>query len=208
MPRGKNWTKEEIEYLSENWGRYSVPQLAKKLNRSENAVRIKIVRYGLGHAVTNANCLNAQQLSNLMGIDIHTVTDYWIPRCGLKAQRKAPRGQRKQWFISMGVLMQWLKSNQNKWDSRRVEEFALGPEPGWLKQKRTADSVLPVRRLQKWTRKEDREAIRLYKTGNYTYQQIGNALGRSATSIKRRISKLDVWGTGRLRGAMERCLNV
>lgn len=198
MPRGKNWTKDEIEYLSGNWGRYSIPQLSKKLNRSENAVKIKIFRYSLGQAVTNANCLNAHQLSNLMGVDIHTVTNYWIPKCGLKAKHKAPRGQRKQWFISMGVLMQWLKNNQDKWDSRRVEEFALGPEPEWLKRKRTADRVLPERRLQKWTRKEDQEAIRLYKTGNYTYQQIGSALGRSATSIGHRISRLDVWETGKM----------
>lgn len=197
MPRGRSWTKDEIEYLSENWGRFTIPQLAKKLNRSENAVKIKIVRFGLGRAVTNANCLNARQLSDLMGVDVHAVTDYWIPKCGLKAKHKAPHGQRKQWFISMDILIRWLENNQDKWDSRRIEEFTFGPEPDWLKQKRAADRILPDRRLQKWSNKEDSEAIRLFKTGNYTYQQIGDILGRSAPSVEHRIHRLDVWGTGK-----------
>lgn len=204
MSRGRSWSKDEIEYLSENWGRFTIPQLAQRMNRSENAVKIKIVRFGLGRAVENANCLNARQLSDLMGVDVHAVTDYWIPKCGLKARQKAPHGQRKQWFIKMDSILHWLENNQDKWDSRRVEEFAFGPEPGWLKKKRAADKNLPDRKLQKWTAKEDKEAIRLFKTGNYTYYSIGQALGRSAASVEHRIQRLDVWGTGKFISEAER----
>lgn len=193
----KPWTPKEYEYLEENWGRFTIPQLAKKLNRTENAVKIKIFRRGLGRAVENANCLNANQLSDLMKIDSHTVTDYWIPKCGLKAKRKAPHGERKQWFINMESLLSWLEENQDKWDSRKVEKFAFGLEPEWLVRKREIDKTLPARKLQKWTEVEDNKAIILFKTGLYTYKQIGDMLGRSTSSVKHRICRLDVWGTGK-----------
>ena len=37
----RTWTKEEVEYLKEKWGNVSIPILAKKLNRSVNAVKLK-----------------------------------------------------------------------------------------------------------------------------------------------------------------------
>ena len=43
MGIGKNWTKQEEEYLIENWGTISVPTLAKNLRRSENAIIVKNV---------------------------------------------------------------------------------------------------------------------------------------------------------------------
>lgn len=104
MGKARNWTAEEYDYLKENWGKYTIPQLAKKLNRSEEAVRIKVVRKSLGRAVDNANCLTARQTSDLMGVDVHTVTDYWIAKCGLKSTLKAPYGDRKQHFIDFDKL--------------------------------------------------------------------------------------------------------
>ena len=38
MGLGRNWTKEEEQFLSDNWGQMSVPGLCKKLNRSKNAI--------------------------------------------------------------------------------------------------------------------------------------------------------------------------
>lgn len=38
MGQARNWTPEEKQYLSDNWGNLSVGTLMKKLNRSENAL--------------------------------------------------------------------------------------------------------------------------------------------------------------------------
>ena len=43
----KKWTKEDVEYLTEKWGNVSIPSLAKKLNRSVNAVKLKAGRLNL-----------------------------------------------------------------------------------------------------------------------------------------------------------------
>ena len=48
-PLGKRpWTPEDENYLAEKWGYASVPAIAKKLNRTENAVVVRAQRLGLG----------------------------------------------------------------------------------------------------------------------------------------------------------------
>jgi len=200
MPNGRVWTPEEIEFLDEHWGKLNIPQLAQRLNRSENAVKIKTVRYGLGKAVDRDNSLTARQVSYLMGVDIHAVTDRWVGKLGLKARKRAPHGQRKQTWIRMDDLVPWLKAHQDIWDSRRVELFAFGTEPKWLKEKRARDKALPEKRFKKWTPDEDKKLLSLYKTGRYTIDNIAEQLDRSPAAIEHRVMRLDVWGNGKYIG--------
>ena len=51
------WSKEEEEFLTENWGNLSIKAIAKKLNRSENAIEVRIrnrllKEYGIKAEVT------------------------------------------------------------------------------------------------------------------------------------------------------------
>ena len=39
--RGKDWSKAEIDYIRDVWGQKTIPEIARKLGRSINAVRIK-----------------------------------------------------------------------------------------------------------------------------------------------------------------------
>ncbi|MDR1408870.1 MAG: sigma-70 region 4 domain-containing protein [Oscillospiraceae bacterium] len=196
MPRGRTWTNDELEYLREKWGKFNIPQLAARLGRFENAIRIKIVRLGLGKGADNYNCLTARKTSELLGVDIHTVTDFWIAKKGLKAKRRAPHGTRKQWWIDFDALRKWLKNNSELWDSRRVELFALGGEPDWLKAKRESDAAKHGRKAQKWTSSEDLHAILLYRSNCYTVAQIAERLDRSASAVEHRLARLDIFGTG------------
>lgn len=45
---GKKWSEKEIDYLNSMWGRYNLNVLAKKLNRTVEAVKLKSERLGLG----------------------------------------------------------------------------------------------------------------------------------------------------------------
>ena len=47
------WSKEEEEFLTENWGNLSIKAIAKKLNRSENAIVVRKTRLGLGSFLEN-----------------------------------------------------------------------------------------------------------------------------------------------------------
>ena len=52
---GKWWSNEEIEFLEDNWGYKSIPVIAKSLNRTINAVKVKAVRLGLGDHLDSGN---------------------------------------------------------------------------------------------------------------------------------------------------------
>lgn len=43
-----NWTSEEVAYLEDSWGHASIPAIAKKLDRSVNAVKMKAQKLSLG----------------------------------------------------------------------------------------------------------------------------------------------------------------
>lgn len=197
--KGPDWSREEVELMQELWGTYTIPQIAKRLNRSVLAVKVKSGRLGLGRYVNSSQYITANQAAVLLQVDIHTVTDVWIP-AGLRFTWKAPQGKRKFRYIRMDDLLEWLRENPDRWDSRRVELFALGSEPEWLKEKRKADLTRPARRALKWTPDEDSRLVTMFRRGDRTYAEMGAELGRSPDAVERRVARLDVWGTGKYIG--------
>lgn len=194
MGRHNAWRQHEVEYLSENWGKYKVSTLAKQLQRPENGIVLKAKRLGLGPSNEGQGLINANQLSIALGVDRHCITDYWIAKCGLKAIRKATKESYKFWLIDIKDFWKWAEANQEKFDSRRFEYLTLGPEPGWMKTKRREDMDMPAKRFQKWTPPEDERLRSLFKSGLYTYKQIGEMMGRSENSVQRRVARIDIWG--------------
>lgn len=195
----RHWTAKEYGLLEELWGTKTMPQIAKILGRSTNAIKIKIVRRGLGAFKHRGEYMTARNVSELLGVDIHTVTDYWIAKCGLKAKKLASHGQKRFTYIAYDDLIKWLRKNQDKWDSRRVELYALGCEPDWLTVKRQRDTELPARRWQKWTWEEDWRLVTMYKRGEST-DDIATTLDRSKLAVRHRARRLDIWGTGKYVG--------
>ena len=196
--RQKNWTHEEEGQLRELWGVKTIPQIIKIMGRSKNAIIVKSKRLGLD-GITKAEMITANAAANLLNIDRHTILDRWIPKYGLKARHIAMKGVKKMWMIKHTDLMKWLRDNQDKWDSRRVELYALGLEQKWLKEKRKRDSQNTLKTGQKWTPEEDARAIMLFKAG-MNYAKIGEQMQRSGCGVEHRLNRLDVWGTGKYVG--------
>ena len=160
---------------------------------------IKSKRIGLFSPTDSGNYINANKVAELMGVDIHAVTDCWINNHNLKAKKKVIRYKRKMYMIKFTDLLQWLEDNQDKWDSRRIELYDLGQEPQWLKEKRKSDTLLPTCRFHKYSPIEDGQIISMFRRG-MKIKDIALAMNRSINSVERRISRLDVWGTGKYIG--------
>lgn len=199
--RGKDWSQEELDYIREVWGQKTIPEIARKLGRSINAVKIKTQRMGYTGQKWYGEMMSARKVSELLGVDVHAVCDYWIPKCGLKGKSKRLGETKKTTTIIMFEdLLKWLEQHQDLWDSRRVELYGLGMEYDWLVEKRKRDALLPIRKAQKWTSQEDSRLIYLFKRGDMTHEQIGAELGRSRAAVEHRLLRLDVWGTGKYIG--------
>lgn len=58
----RTWKPEEEDYLMEKWGQISVPAIAKKLNRTTNAVKVRAQRLGLGAVLMAGEYVTLNQL--------------------------------------------------------------------------------------------------------------------------------------------------
>lgn len=195
--RGKDWSQADLDYLAAVWGEKTLPVIARHLHRSINAVKIKANRLGYNGQLKYGEMMSARKVSELLGVDIHAVCDRWIPKYGLKGRSKRIGESGHCTVINFGDLLEWLEANQDKWDSRRIELFALGMEYDWLKEKRRADALLPARKAQKWTSEEDERLRVMFRQGKMTYAEIGAVLHRSEASVDHRLKRIDIWGTGK-----------
>lgn len=189
------WSEEEIDFLDEKWGKYILKNLAKRLNRTETAIIVKANRLGLGPTRYNTEYMNAREMSGALGVDIHTITERWIPKYGLKACRKVTLRTFKFWRIKIEDFWAWAECNQDKFNSRRFDKGILGKEPGWMQLKRNRDQCIPARRHYKWKPDEDKRLINLYKSGK-TYKECGHYLARSDHAVNQRLRRIgwkNVW---------------
>ena len=60
------WTKEEYEFLINNWGKLSVIEIAKALNRSKLSVNSKVARIGLKNWFIYSDYITLNQLYKMI----------------------------------------------------------------------------------------------------------------------------------------------
>lgn len=199
--RGPDWTEEELSYLHNSWGEKTIPQIAKELGRSINAVKVMAFRTGHKCQKQSGNMMSARKVAEILGVDVQVICDSWIPKYRLKGKKlRLGLGKRKTTIIMFDDLIRWLKKHQDLWDSRKVEQYGLGIEYDWLIKKREADEEKPARKSKLWTKVDDARLIHFVKTTKMTYKEIGKELGRSEIAVAHRLRRLDVWGTGQYIG--------
>lgn len=187
MGQGKKWSELEINYLNEHWGKNTLSYLSIHFKRTKVAIHIKAKRMNLG-AITRADeYLTANQVAVLLRVDSHTVLR-WVEKYNLKAIKKIMLFKKRLCMIKHCDLYKWLKNNQNRFDSRKIELFGLGYESLWLKVKRKRDSKLPKNRFKKWTKFEIQKIINLSR--NMNYSEIAKKMDRSHSSIEKQFGRL------------------
>lgn len=182
MGIGKTWTDREIEYLQENLGNVSIKYISKMLNRTEEAIIVKATRLGISGPTIKTDYLLPNIAAKMIGTDFNNIT-YWINNKDLPVIKKAIRGKKKRILIEYDTFIKFLRDNQNLWDSRKVEPYALGFESKWLIEKRTIDRQKPRNSQQRWTRFDEIEAVRMRNEGK-SIQIIADKLNRSYASVK------------------------
>ena len=187
MGRGKKWSEKDIGYLDEYWGRNPLAYLSTRLKRTQKAVVLKAKRLKLGASTRADEYLTANQVSVLLNIDCHTVLR-WVEKHNLKAVKKIMLYKRQFILVKHCDLCEWLKNNQERFDSRKIEFFGLGYEPLWLQVKRKRDRELPKNRFKKWTALEVQRII-IYSE-DMKYKEIARLMDRSYNSIDRKFCRL------------------
>ncbi|OPD23275.1 hypothetical protein AL398_03975 [Clostridium botulinum] len=189
----RDYTKEELIYLEEKWGAKSVKSIAKKLNRSEWAVRMKAYKMGLGDPKLSIDGITINQLSKAIGVHYQSIMRNWVEQYGFPVKNKVLINESIT-YATQNDFWEWAKDNKNLIDFSRIEENILGKEPQWAKEKRRIDILAnnKSRNKRPWTDSEIEKLISLLKTYNFTYADIAERLGRSQSAVKRKIYDLKI----------------
>lgn len=179
----RNWTKRDDEDLKNAWSDFSLETVAERLGRTKDAVTVRAKRLGLGSAYQND--ITASEVARMLGIACPKNVIRWKNK-GLKMKHN---GTKSPWRIGYDNLINFLKNNQDLWDSRNMELYALGHEPKWLIEKRRTDMSMPGMHKQKWTEREDSLLISYYNMDR-SIEDIADVLQRTVRGIGRRISRL------------------
>lgn len=190
---GKTWMEEELSYLEDNWGSTSIKGLAKKLNRSVNAIRIKAQRIGLIDQRFAFEGITVNQLAIALNIS-YSLLKNWIKIYDFPAKKKLFCQENRVLVVSYTDFWKWANENKQMIDFSRLEKNMLGPEPAWVIEKRNADFI-KARKIKKssnhaWTKEEDNILKGMLSAYRYTYPEISQRLNRSEGAVKRRISDL------------------
>ena len=195
MREGKNWTQAECDVLSELWGQYSLPTIAKRMGRSENAILMKKGKLGLGSHLGASEYISLNELFKVLGVPHnYSYQRDKLEELGLKVHRQKVRNNSFR-MVDIGEFWIFAENNKHLFDFSRMEPCALGAEPEWVKAKRAED--FKRRRAVKphnaqWTEAEERELLRLLKQYKYTYPEIAERLHRSEGAIQRRVLDLGI----------------
>lgn len=184
----KRWTPEDINYLKENVGHRRISDIASKLNRTEEAIKIKLKRLGFGQTKSISGRVTCGELARILSIDRNTVMN-WVNTGGLPSLQKVTGLKRRYILISSDEFWEWAENNREKIDFRRLERNSYPPEPDWVEAERQNPSHAVRRTYQSWTTQEDLRLAMLIDQG-LSYQDISLILNRTPYSVQRRYYRI------------------
>jgi len=104
----KHWTEEEMDYLADNFGVLTDETLARRLQRSELAIRLKVRRRFHMHRWDNL--YNAAELAEALCIPHAGRIIRWVKRGWLKARRSSiHKGPYQHWKFSYTGIVRCLR---------------------------------------------------------------------------------------------------
>jgi transposase len=192
MSCNRKWTKEEVEYLIEHAGVYTLEHIGQKLNRSTKAILSKLNRLGYTNIREFNGYMSCRQLALALGVSRDVVVR-WIENHGLPAFKKnyiRKNSKLKHYFINPEEFWKWAEQNQDKINFARVKRYEILPEPAWVEEKRRISYFsLDKKRNKSWTKEEDQLLLKLLKE-NRTYKEISEILDRSEKAVQMRKQRL------------------
>ena len=184
------WNQEEKEYLYENWGKTSLPTMSKRLNRSIEAIKLKAAREGMDNFLNSGDYITFNQLLIALGCKGSTTwyrekfTKLGLPFYNQKRVNKSVR------VVKIKEFWKWIEKNKDVISFKNFEEYTLGDEPSWVKEKRKADIVAARYKRTPWTKEEDALLKSLLSHYRFGYKEISQKLNRTEGAIKRRVCDL------------------
>lgn len=191
----RRWTREEEDYLQENWGHMTFDGLCRHLGRTRNAMINRVQRLGLPPYLECGDYITLHQLSMALGFgwssDKYYLTS-WVEKRGFPIHTKR-RGSSAVRIVYLNEFWEWAEKNRSFINFGKMEPLALGEEPEWVQEQRRKDfHSFSLQRKDPWTADEDARLVMLLKQHKYGYAELSEMLRRSAGAIQRRCNDLGI----------------
>jgi hypothetical protein len=186
----RSWTVEELDYLESKWSEISIPSIAKNLERTVNAIKMKAFKLGLGRHLHAGEEITFMQLVTALGKrnNYSYCKQSWTKQgCPVRYKKSI---RKRFMMINIDAFWKWAEKHKNMLDFSNFETNALGKEPAWALVKRRADIAAKKYKSTPWTQTEDEYLISLLNSYKYGYREISIKLCRTEGAIKRRILDL------------------
>ena len=191
--KNRPWTTEEEEILRECWGTMTMAGICKKLDRSHNAIMVRVQHLGLPPYLESGEYITMHQLSLALGFGWSSDKYFqksWVENRGFPVHNKR-RGKAVVRVVYLEEFWPWAEKNRSFLDFSKMEPLALGEEPDWLVEQRRKDfKAFAIQRKDPWTADEDSHLKMLLKQHKYGYAELSEILRRSAGAIQRRCTDL------------------
>ena len=193
MKKPYYWSENETKYLEKSWGKVTIKTISKIVNRTPKAVKNKAYHLGLPHrlAMDDRVPLNQIIIAFYGGVKQGSaIVKRWLD---LNVPVKKIRREKSfVYVIDIDEFWKWAKKNKTLINFSRLQENILGPEPGWIKEKRRIDIVYKTKKNEEWTALDEQILVDMLNTFKYDYHEIATRLNRSESSIRKRMIKLGI----------------
>lgn len=192
-PLGKRtWTAEEENYLRESWGTVTVDGICRHLNRTKNAIMVRVHRLGLPPYLESGEYITLHQLSRVLGFGASSDKYFlksWVENRGFPLHYKR-RGTATIRVVYLEEFWPWAEKNRSFLDFSKMEPLALGAEPEWVAEQRRKDfQAFAIQRKDPWTPEEDGRLKTLVEQQRYGYELRADFVATvSAAAIKKRLA--------------------
>lgn len=185
---GKRWTQEEYDFLEENYGRMSIAAIAKKLGRTEQAIKTKRERLSLYNVHETRGYMTMNQFHLSANVD-HKVSKRWITNCNFPVRRMPGV---KKLYVDPVAFWEWAEKHKDIVLFSRIERQTILPEPDWVEEERTKEIKTNLAKApwKRWTGEEKSRAYHMFFVKGMTQREIAEELGRTIPSVEKKIQKM------------------
>lgn len=189
----RDWTKEEIEFLKESYGKRNIDNIASSLKRTPLGIKQKAKQIFKGLKIYEIQGnYSTVELGKALGNSSSLIIRSWIKKHEMPVITiKNDKGTVTHYIIEVDKFWDWLKDNKENVsiDMRVVDLEVLDYYPDWFLDDVEAGNSYRKKNVKKWGDKEFEILNKMYYEKNCSIKEIAFALNRSYGSVAEKIAR-------------------
>ena len=181
----KRWTEEEIETLKRLSAKYTKSDIAKKMGRTESSITNKRQELGIDCMMNLTELWNFSQIARAVGKSNGIVNTVWVKH-GFKYTKRGYfcLAEEKE-------VLRFMQEHPELWDATKCDYYLFYQYP-WFINKLEEDRKKSYKNKHYLWTDYEKAQLRSLKRRGYRNKEIAERLGKTLSSVKHMVVKLNV----------------